>query len=96
MPNSRTHLVAVIGVLASMVSGAAVAGESPSWPQRAGHAVERAGEAAGHGLKRGVEATSHGVQVGVKATGQGLSRAGEAVEHAAHKTAEKVRSTFQK
>ena len=96
MHNSRTHLVPVLALLAAMVSGAAVADESPSRPQRVGHAIERAGVATEHGLKRGAEATSHGVQVGVKATAHGLSRAGEAVEHAAHKAAEKVRSTLDK
>lgn len=96
MPNSRTRFVAFITVLAAMASGAAVAGGSPTPPQRIGHAIERAGQATGHGLKRGLEATSHGVQVAVKATAHGLSRAGEAVEHATHKSAERVRSTFDK
>ena len=93
---SRTHLVAAVAVLAGMVSGAAVAEESASRTQRAGNAVERAGEATGKGVKRGVAATSHGVDVGVKATARGLSRAGQAVEHGTHKAAAKVRSTFDK
>lgn len=96
MPNSRTHLLAVVAFLAVMASGAAVADEAPSRPQRAGHAIERAGAATAHGIKRGAEATSHGVGVAVKATAHGLSRAGEAVGRAAHKTAAKVRSKFDK
>ena len=96
MPVSRTHLFAVVAVLAAMASGAAMAEESPTRTQRVGNALEKAGEATGRGLKRGVEATSHGVQVGVKATEHGLTRAGEAVEHATHKAADKVRTTFEK
>jgi hypothetical protein len=96
MPHARTHLVAVLAVMAAMTSRAAVADESPSVPQKAGHAIERAGEATGHGLKRAVEATTHGVQVAVKATAHGLSRAGEAVDHGTHKAAGKVRSTLEK
>ena len=96
MSPSTTRLVAVAAVLTAMTAGAAVAEDSPSLPQKAGHAVQKAGEATGRGLKRGVEATSHGVDVGVKATGRGLSRAGQAVEHGTHKAAEKVRATFEK
>ena len=96
MRNSTTHLVAALALLAGVVPGAAVAEESASRTQRAGNAVERAGEATGNGVKRGVAATSHGVQVGVKATARGLSRAGQAVEHGTHKAADKVRSTFDK
>jgi hypothetical protein len=96
MLDIRPHLVAVVAILASVASGTALADESPSVPQRAGHAVQKAGDATGRGLKRGVEATTHGVQVGVNATGRGLSRAGQAVEHGTHKAAEKVRATFEK
>ena len=95
MPKSRPRFV-VAAALAAMISGAAAANESPSLPQRVGHALERAAEATGHGLKRGVEATSHGVQVAAKATARGLSRAGDAVEHGTHKASEKMRSTFGK
>lgn len=93
---SRIHLVAVVAVLTAWMSGAATAAESPSVPQRVGHAIERAGEAAAHGVKRGAEATSHGVEVGLKATEDGLARGGEAIEHAAHKVTQKVRSASQK
>jgi len=90
-----THLAAFV-LAAGLASGAVLAGESPSLPQRAGHAVERAGTATAHGVKRGLEATRHGVQVGVQATARGLSRAGEAVEHGTHKAADWVRSTAGK
>jgi hypothetical protein len=95
MPHPATRLLAA-ALLAAIASCAALAAESPSVPQRVGHAVERGAQATERGLKRGVEATSHGVQVGVKATGHGLSRAGTAVEHATHKAAAKMRSTFDK
>src|SRR5512139_338020 len=91
----RTQLAA-FALLAGLASGAALAGETPSWPQRAGQAVERAGTATAHGARRGLEATKHGVQVGVQATARGLSRAGEAVEHGTHKAADWMRSTAGK
>ena len=94
MPCTRTRLAA-LAVFAALASGA-LAGASPSLPQRAGQAVERAGTATAHGVKRGVEATKHGVQVGVQATARGLSRAGEAVEHGTHKAAHWMRSTAGK
>lgn len=94
MPCPQIHLAA-FALLASLASGA-LAADSPSLPQRAGHAVERAGTATLHGARRGLEATKHGVQVGVQATARGLSRAGEAVEHGTHKAADWMRSTAGK
>ena len=92
MPCPRTRCAAFT-LLAALASGAALAGEPPSLPQRAGHAVERAGKATAHGVERGLEATTHGVQVGMRATARGLSRAGEAVEHGTRKAADWVRTT---
>jgi len=96
MLHLQSRLVAAAALLSAMCCGTAVAGESPSVPQKVGHSLEKAADATGRGLKRGVEATSHGVQVAVKATGHGLSRAAEAVEHGTHKAAEKVKGTFEK